>query len=59
MNKRVEDLKKLGRTEVEALAERMGVKPEKTVIGTAKAIEKREFTDRRNATKIPMIKDIF
>lgn len=59
MNARVDELKKLGRAEIEALAKAKGVRVEKTVIGTARAIEKREYTDKRTQQKIPLIKEIF
>lgn len=58
-NERVDKLKRLGRAGVEALAKARGVRVEKTVVGTARAIEKREYTDKRTAQKIPLIKEIF
>ena len=59
MNKRIEELKKLSRDEVEALATSQGIRPSKTKIGTIRSIEAREFTDRRTAQKLPQIKKIF
>lgn len=59
MNDRVDELKKLGRAEVEALAKAKGVRVQKTIVGTARAIEAREYSDKRFEQKIPLIKEIF
>jgi hypothetical protein len=58
-NQRVEDLRKMGRDALDNIARKHGVAPEKSKVGTARKIEQREFTDRRQANKRPHIKDIF
>jgi hypothetical protein len=61
VNKRVEELKKLPRDRVEAVAREKGIptKPRMSKVGIAREIEKREFRDRRSANQRPHIKDIF
>jgi hypothetical protein len=51
--------KKPNRAEVEAEAKAKGVKMQKTIVGTLRAIEQREYNDRRAAAKSKQIKDLF
>jgi hypothetical protein len=51
--------KKPSRAEVEAEAKARGIKPQKTIVGTQRAIEKRDYNDRRAAAKSKQIKDLF
>jgi hypothetical protein len=51
--------KKPSRAGVEALAQSKGVKVQKTIVGTQRAIEKRDFDDPRADERLKQIKDIF
>jgi hypothetical protein len=51
--------KKPTRAEVEAQAVAKGVKVQKTIVGTQRAIEQRDCNDRRAAEKRKQIKDLF
>ena len=51
--------KKPCREEVEAIAKAKGVRVQKTIIGTLRAIEQRDVNDRRAAQRSKQIKDIF
>ena len=51
--------KKPTRAEAEALAKAKGVRVQKTIVGTLRAIEQRDFNDRRAEQRSKQIKDIF
>lgn len=58
-NKRVEELKAMTTEQVNAIAAGLGITPSSGKAATARAIEAREFRDRRAANYAPRIGDIF